>query len=243
MGELGEELERVLKVLFLGIWKHLSEKTQHRLELLGAVALMLGLLYALRKDLPSNSSVLRAAWRGLMALTVECWNGIKTLCRRLCAPANPEFIPAVILLLLAVFGTWPYNFYILTRIIVCPTLIWLTFLIHPKRKLFWEIPVVIFALIFNPIAPFHFAKDTWGMFNVLTAMVIIPAVYLHLKTIPESLILQPGTREVETTRRPALASSIARKYKYCGKCSVRVGRSDVFCKRCGNVLQEESGER
>ena len=119
MGELGEELGRLLKVLFVGIWQHLSEKTQHRIEMLGLVVLALGLLNAVRGDLRSNSSGLKGAWRGLKALSVEGWNVVKALCRRLCSPANPEFLPAVILLLLVAFGTWPYNFYILTRIIVC----------------------------------------------------------------------------------------------------------------------------
>ena len=116
-----------MKVLFLGIWKHLGERTQHRLEVVGAVVLVLGLLNAIREDFRSSSSGLKGAWRGLTALTIESRDGVKTRCRRLCAPVNPEFIPAVILLFLAAFGAWPYNFYILARIIVCPTLIWLLF--------------------------------------------------------------------------------------------------------------------
>lgn len=237
MGELGEELGRVLKVLFLGIWKHLSERTQHRLEVVGAVVLVLGLLNAITEDLRSSSSGLKGAWRRLKALTIKSWNGAKTRCRRLYAPANPEFIPAVILLSLAAFGTWPYNFYILARIIVCPTLIWLALLIHPKRKLFWEVPVVIFALIFNPIVRFHFAKDTWGVFNVLAALAIIPAIYLQLKAIPKPPIIQPEIKQIEATALRALTNSTVRKYKYCASCSVRVAQSDLFCKRCGNAVQ------
>jgi hypothetical protein len=237
MGELGEELGRVLKVFLINIWKHLSERTQHTFEVVGGVVLVLGLLNAIRDDLRSSSSGLKGAWRGLKALNIEIWKGAKILCRRLCAPANPEFIPAVIILFLAVFGTWPYNFYILARIIVCPTLIWLALLIHPKRKLFWEIPVVIFALIFNPIVRFHFAKETWGVFNVLAALAIIPAVYLRLKAIPKPPIIQPEIRQIEATALSALANSPVRKYKYCGSCSVRVGQSDFFCKRCGNAVQ------
>lgn len=200
MGELGDELRRVLKVLFLGIWKRLSERTQHRLEVVGAVVLVLGLLIAIREDLRNSSSRLKGAWRGLKALTIESWNGAKARCCHLRTLANPEFIPAVIFLFLAAFATWPYNFYILTRIIVYPTLIWLALLIHPKRKLFWEIPVVIFALIFNPIARFHFAKETWGVFNVVAALAIIPAVYLHLKAIPKPPIIQPDIKQIGVDR-------------------------------------------
>lgn len=246
MGELGRELEILLRGIFLSIWRNLGEKTQHRIEVLGAAVLVLGLVNAIRQDLQSKANrqhlqssqaSLRVAGREAGKLVAGGWREIKTLCRPLLTPANPEFLPAVVFLLLAASTTWPYNFYVLTRIVVCPTLIWITFLIHKKQPAIWEILVVFFALIFNPIAPFHFARETWALLNILAVITIVPAIYLHLKTGSEALAIKLETRQIEAALPPTtLAKSNPRSYKYCDRCSVRIGKSDSFCKHCGNTL-------
>lgn len=241
MGALDEDVGTFLKLLILNIWKsvwkNLGQQTQHRLEILSIVVAVLVFAGMIIRDLQSSQSGLREAWRAFKGVIDEGSRGMRMIWRRLAAPANPEIIPAVALLFLAAFGTWPYNFYILTRIIVCPTLIWLAFLIHPRRKLLWEIPVAVFALIFNPIAPFHLAKATWGILNILAAIVIIPAIYLRLKASPRAQTVRAAVMQVESKSVAVLPSSSGRKYRYCGKCSVRVGASDSFCRRCGNTLQ------
>lgn len=241
MGALDEDVGTFLKLLFLNIWKSvwksLSQQAQHRLEILSIVVAVLAIIGVIIRDLQSSQSGLREARRAFKGVVDEGSRGMRTICRRLAAPENPEMIPAVALLLLAAFGTWPYNFYILTRIIVCPTLIWLALLVHPRRKLLWEIPIAVFALIFNPIAPFHLAKATWGMLNILAAIAIVPAIYLRLKAGPKAQTPRTAVMQVESKSVAVLPTTSGRKYRYCGKCSVRVGASDSFCKRCGNTLQ------
>jgi hypothetical protein len=142
----------------------------------------------------------------------------------------------VLLLLLAALGTWPYNFYVLTRIIVCATAVLIALLLHSRRMLWWEVPIVVIALLFNPVAPFHFTKDVWRLFNVLAALMIAPAIFVSLKQQPK-LIESAGPPSTPATVSSAIPASTSQKYRYCGNCSVRVGRADLFCKRCGSSLQ------
>ena len=76
------------------------------------------------------------------------------------------------LLLCAATGDWPYNFYIFLRIAVTGTLTVVLFRVYPRREIFWSVALGLIALIFNPIAPFHFSKDSWRLLNILAAITL-----------------------------------------------------------------------
>ena len=212
MGELGEELGRVLKVLFWNLWKHLDPNTQHWLEVLAIAVGALGFAVAVAKDLAKirKSSVVGAID------AIERW--LRGCVRRI----NLLFLPAFGLLLLAAFGSWPYNYYILTRIVLCLTSVWLAVQLHPKRRFLWETLIIGVALIFNPVAPFHLDKDTWRILNILGAMVLAPAFFT------------PITKRMAASFGEAKSPQGAQNYcTHCGSC---LAASDYFCRRCGIAI-------
>jgi hypothetical protein len=212
MGELGEELGRVLKVLFLNLWKHLDPNTQHWLEVLAITVGAVGFAVAVAKDLAKirKSSVVGAI-DAIGRWLLSCVRRINLL-----------FLPAIGLLLLAAFGSWPYNFYILTRIVVCLTSVWLAVQLHSKRRFFWEALVIGVALIFNPVAPFHLDKETWRILNILGAIVLVPAFFI------------PITKRMAASFGEARSPDSAQNY--CSHCGSLLEASDCFCRRCGIAI-------
>ena len=237
MGEIGEELGRVLRVLLLNIWRSLDPKTRHVVFVwaigIGALGFLVALVQWLKGAKVPAAALARPALQlspAVASPAVPRTDGSGFFWVR--RPANPLAIPAVLLLLFAALGTWPYNFYILTRIVVCATAVLIALVLHGRRHFWWEILILLVALIFNPIAPFHFAKDVWRFFNVLAALIIAPAIFISLKE----------QRVVESAGSPSRAIASAKttsdteRYSYCANCSVRVGRADLFCGRCGSSL-------
>ncbi len=146
----------------------------------------------------------------------------------------------VALLILAALGSWPYNFYVLTRIVIGLSFSYLALLLQRSRRFVWEAAIVFWALLFNPVAPFHFGEDVWQRFDIAALLTFVAALFVYAQTrkqlqkhsspslIHNALESNLGTDVHVTTKTSA--------YKYCGRCSVRVGRSDAFCKRCGDSL-------
>lgn len=79
---------------------------------------------------------------------------------------------SVLFLVAAACGDWPYNFYILLRIVVTATLIFAVVRLHSERRNFWMAIVLAIAVLFNPVAPFRFAKSTWTELNWTAAVVL-----------------------------------------------------------------------
>ena len=141
-------------------------------------------------------------------------------------------------LILAAFGSWPYNFYILTRIVVCFSFACLAVLLHRRRRFVWEAAIAFWALLFNPVAPFRFAKDTWQLFNIAALITLISALFVYARNqvgVARETAVPLNSKNLEAV---GLVESEmkSRAYRYCESCSVRVGRSDTFCKRCGEAL-------
>ena len=125
MEEVGGELGRPLKVFLLNLWKSLNATTQHWIEAAVFTMLAVALVAAAIKDLAKapfhDPSIVRGIW------AVWCW------LRAHVSRANAMVISAVALLIFASFGSWPYNFYILTRIVVCVAAAWIAIRLHFER--------------------------------------------------------------------------------------------------------------
>jgi ribosomal protein L40E len=214
MGELEQKLGRVLTVLFVNLWKHLDPNTQHWLEVVAIAVGAVSFTVAVVKDL-SRIRIRKSSIAEAMAVIVR-W--LHVIVQRM----NLLFVPAIGLLILAAFGAWPYNFYILTRIVVCLTSAWFAFQLHSKRRFLWEAPVIAVALIFNPVAPFHLDKETWRTLNILGAIVLSPALFIPV------------------TRKPAIQLGEAAlpqcAQNFCTHCGARLGASDCFCRHCGVAI-------
>jgi ribosomal protein L40E len=189
----------------------------------GIIAVARFLIVVLR-DLgrtPFNDSVIfrdtSTLAHGIRYHASETSAGIQRKLRRHPIRIKVLILPAIILLLLAAFGSWPYNFYILTRIVVCLTSIWVAIQLHSKRYFLLEVPIIAIALIFNPVAPFHLDKATWRLFNIFGAFVLAPCT-------------------LSITKSSDNAKSTDSNPQYCTHCGARLGTADSFCRRCGVAI-------
>jgi ribosomal protein L40E len=234
MGELKEELANALKVFLWNLWKRLDPATQHGIVVMaitvlavwGIIAVARFLIVVLRDlgKVPFNDSVIvretSTLAHGIRYHASETSAAIQRKLLRHPIRINVLILPAIVLLLLAAFGSWPYNFYILTRIVVCLTSIWVAIQLHSKRYFLLEVPIIAIALIFNPVAPFHLDKATWRLFNIFGAFVLAPCI-------------------LSVTRPSTTAESTDSTQQYCTQCGVRLGTADSFCRRCGVAIASQ----
>jgi len=67
----------------------------------------------------------------------------------------------------------PYDFYVLTRWVVCMTCLWGLVLCRRRP---WPSPAPAYALVavvFNPLLPFHFARSTWHTLDIAAGIVLL----------------------------------------------------------------------
>lgn len=82
------------------------------------------------------------------------------------------------MLLIAVLSRQPYGFYQAIRWVICANLVWLAVHIYKEHE-DWYYPLlyVILAIIFNPIAPFHFDRGVWLVLDAAALLLIaLPAL-------------------------------------------------------------------
>jgi len=250
MGEIREEIGLFLKVFLVNLWKHLDTSTRQgilvmiitTMAALFLIAVARWMLIEITRDGPSVnppvahetsevtthefkvpvdvSQLPRASSQRFTANMGPVLVAMLTGIIRSVVRLNLLIVPAILFLLLAAFGSWPYNFYILTRVVVCLTSVWFAIQLHSKRRLLWEVAVIAIALIFNPVTPFHLDKHTWRILNILGAIVLAPALFFFATKKP-----------VASTDEAAL-----RDQNYCTHCGSRLEASDSFCGRCGVAL-------
>jgi hypothetical protein len=90
-------------------------------------------------------------------------------------PVGPA-IGAVIFLLLAVIGRWPYAFYTLLRVVVCATAIYVAIWAGALKKPTWIWLMAIVAFLFNPIVPVRLPRADWQLIDVLVAGIFVAAL-------------------------------------------------------------------
>ncbi len=89
---------------------------------------------------------------------------------------NQALIPgvaSVILLLLAVFGRWPYGFYTFLRIVVCGSAIYIAFQASVIKSFPWVWLMGAVAVVFNPLIPLRLPRPTWQAIDFIAAVVFV----------------------------------------------------------------------
>jgi hypothetical protein len=71
------------------------------------------------------------------------------------------WLVAAVMLVLAVTGRHPYSFYTLLRWICCAAFAYSAFTAHERNRAAWAWIFGALTVLFNPIVPFHFQRDTW----------------------------------------------------------------------------------
>lgn len=75
-------------------------------------------------------------------------------------------------LLLAV-RHWPYDYYTVLRWVVCVVGAYGACCAFNGGNRIWAWIFGSLAVLFNPVAPLHFARKTWNLLDVLAAMVLL----------------------------------------------------------------------
>lgn len=84
-------------------------------------------------------------------------------------------IVAGVMLVLAM-ASWPYGYYQLLRLVICGAsifLIWYFYSID-KRSVGWLF--IIPAVLFNPLIPLYFARETWIPLDVAAACLFFGSI-------------------------------------------------------------------
>jgi hypothetical protein len=79
-------------------------------------------------------------------------------------------VAAIIFLLLAVIGGWPYFFYVLLRVVVCLTAVYLAVNAYELQRTTWVWLMGAVAVLFNPVMPVRMARGDWQVLDFLAAV-------------------------------------------------------------------------
>lgn len=67
----------------------------------------------------------------------------------------------------------PYSYYILTRWIVFLTCCWGIFFLRHRLWPSFALMYAVVGLVFNPVFPLHFARNTWHNLDIAAAVVLL----------------------------------------------------------------------
>jgi hypothetical protein len=89
------------------------------------------------------------------------------------------WVIATVMLVLAVTGRHPYDFYTLLRWICCAVFAYSAFTASEKNRVAWAWIFGALALLFNPIVPLHLQRGTWQIIDwaSIAALVIAAIVF------------------------------------------------------------------
>jgi len=84
---------------------------------------------------------------------------------------------SVIMLLLAIPTFWPYGYYILLRWMITISAVFLLSLAYEQKETFWLFSMGIIAILFNPIIPVYFDKETWVVIDFIVAIMFLVSIF------------------------------------------------------------------
>lgn len=76
------------------------------------------------------------------------------------------------MLLLAVPSMWPYGYYQLLKWVVSGVATYNAYSAYHSQKQNWMFLMIGVAVLFNPIAPFFLAKQTWVILDFAAAVIM-----------------------------------------------------------------------
>jgi FtsH-binding integral membrane protein len=80
-------------------------------------------------------------------------------------------VASIIFLVLAVFGRWPYFLYVLLRLVVCVSAVYLAIEAYKLRRTTWGWIMAAAGVLFNPVIPIRMARADWQALDLLGAVV------------------------------------------------------------------------
>jgi len=86
-------------------------------------------------------------------------------------------IVSIVMLFLGIPTGWPYGYYTLLRWVVTASAIFAVYITYNLKKNVWVIPLIIVALVFNPLVPVYLAKETWVLIDFVSAIFFLLFVF------------------------------------------------------------------
>lgn len=80
---------------------------------------------------------------------------------------------SITFLVLAVFGSWPYDFFTILRFIVAGSAAVIAYGAYQAKKEADMIMFGIVAILFNPFLPIHLSRPTWQLIDLVTAGIFL----------------------------------------------------------------------
>lgn len=83
------------------------------------------------------------------------------------APLALWVVPCALVLL--ALGPWPYGYYTFMRLVVCGCAATLAYLFYRSSRQIQAWAFGLTALLYNPVAKVSMERETWMLFNLVTA--------------------------------------------------------------------------
>lgn len=90
-------------------------------------------------------------------------------------------ITAGVILLLAIPTWWPIGFYSLLRLVIFIVALIVAYGFYKSKIASWAFIFCGVAFLFNPVAPIYLNKQTWVIFDFISAILFFIAAYSHKK--------------------------------------------------------------
>ena len=87
-----------------------------------------------------------------------------------------RFISAA--LLIWAFGRHRYIFYQLVKLIVVGVTVYGVYYTYKFQTKFWMVVFATIAVLFNPFVPVHLNRQTWKVFDLAAAVILLLSVFL-----------------------------------------------------------------
>jgi uncharacterized protein DUF6804 len=129
--------------------------------------------------------------------------------KRIAAGLYIAWLVAAVMLVLAVTGRHPYGFYTLLRWICCAAFAYSAFTAHDGNRVAWVWIFGVLAMLFNPIVPLDFQRDTWQMIDWVTIGLIVLAGIVFWP----SEVFSQFHFKIRSTRNNALYDEVAEELR------------------------------
>ena len=97
-------------------------------------------------------------------------------------PLAIAIAPAAMMLIAIV--PLPYGYYQLLRLVVAVCGLWIAYVAWQDRKVAWALVIGVTILVFNPLIPIHFDRQTWSVLNVIGALVFAAVGWAFIRRAP-----------------------------------------------------------
>ena len=98
-------------------------------------------------------------------------------------PLAIAIVPAAMMLI--AIASLPYGYYQLLRLVVAVCGLWIAYVAWQDHKVAWALAIGVTVLVFNPLVPVHFDRQTWSVLNVVGGLIFATAGWVVISRTPE----------------------------------------------------------